>query len=77
MVRLSGNINAPNWELTEACSRQPGPGACSLCEYVSLYLELARTRKIKSRMEGICCTNTIAGNAAEQEETWTGLRNAG
>lgn len=49
MVRSSGNINVSNLELTEACSRQPGPGACSLCEYVSLHLELAKTRKMKSR----------------------------
>ena len=60
MVRSSGNINAPNWELTEVCSRQPGPGACSLREYVSLHLELARTRKMKSRMRGSHCMDTIS-----------------
>ena len=78
MVRSSGNINAPNWELTEACSRQPGSGACSLCEYVSLHLGLARLWKMKSRMRGSHCTSTVSGNAQEQEESCTGLlRNAG
>lgn len=59
MVRSSGTINAPIWKLTEAFSRQPGPGACSLCEYVSLHLELARKWKMKSRMRGSCCTGAI------------------
>ena len=76
-MRSSGNINAPKWELTEACSRQPGPGACSLCEYVSLHLELAKTWKMKSRMGWNYGTSTVATNAQEQEESWTGLRNAG
>ena len=73
MVRSSGNINAPNWELTEVCSRQPGPGACSLREYVSLHLELARTWKMKNRMRGSCRMGAISRYAQEQEAA-NGLR---
>jgi hypothetical protein len=42
MVRYLAGINAPKQKLTEAYSRQPGPGARSLCEYVILYPKLAR-----------------------------------
>lgn len=67
MVRTSGNMHAPNWELTESCSRQPGPGACSLREYVSLHLDLARIWKMKSRIRGSYCTSTMSRKAQERK----------
>lgn len=50
MVRSREIFNALNRELTEAYSRPPGPGACSLREYVTLHLELARISKMTRRV---------------------------
>ena len=70
MVRLSRRIDAPKWKLTEACSRQPGPSACSLREYVFLHLELAKTWKMKGRLRGSRYTSIMIRDAQEQEGLW-------
>jgi hypothetical protein len=74
MVRCLARTNAPKLKLTEACSRQPGPGARSLCEYVILYPELARQWRIRARHERAMRRNAQEqepGNGAEENECVT------
>jgi hypothetical protein len=68
MVRCLARTNAPRLKLTEACSRQPGPGARSLCEYVILYLELARQWNIRVGYERVNLENAREKETASDAE---------